>query len=305
VKCYTFHIAKQQLIILSRTVQPKDCITVSRMRFAHAPPLRLGPRSYLLYSSASVQSRGKTLVFTRRRQFLVLQLSCTTNFFKEMNFLLMQLLRNFKKTLNVPAVFLPRHNSSTHLQAELPDELLRAPLSGCATAASSYLSTTPTPSCSVDLAPSPSGSGRMTRSSPLAASQGLHRSGRHTWQSTPPRHTARQAPRWSHRHQEGLVFRPAGFFAFLFSGATKRRSRNHFSGHKPVSCTPWTGGAVPVSTAALPTPSAVTASEMGPLTSPPAGRHQSSGEALWRPGYTLADGQTSWCTLAPLYSPCI
>jgi hypothetical protein len=32
-----------------------------------------------------------------------------------------------KKTLNASAFSLPRHNSSTQLQAELPDELLRAP----------------------------------------------------------------------------------------------------------------------------------------------------------------------------------
>ncbi len=86
--CYTFHFAKQQLIILSRTVQSKDSIAISRMRFTHAPPWRLGPRSYLLYSSASLHSKGKTLVFPRLRQFWAFQLSWPTNFCKEMNFLL-------------------------------------------------------------------------------------------------------------------------------------------------------------------------------------------------------------------------
>jgi hypothetical protein len=38
VKCYTFHIAKQQPIILSRTVQSIDYTAVSTMRFAHALP---------------------------------------------------------------------------------------------------------------------------------------------------------------------------------------------------------------------------------------------------------------------------
>jgi hypothetical protein len=38
VKCYTFHIAKQWHIILSRMVQSKDCIAVSRMCFVHVPP---------------------------------------------------------------------------------------------------------------------------------------------------------------------------------------------------------------------------------------------------------------------------
>jgi hypothetical protein len=38
VKCYTFHIAKQQHIILSQTVQSFDCTTVSRMCFVYPPP---------------------------------------------------------------------------------------------------------------------------------------------------------------------------------------------------------------------------------------------------------------------------
>jgi hypothetical protein len=84
----------------------------------------------------------------------------------------------------------------------------------------------------------------------------------------------------------GLIFRPAGFFSFLFSGAAKRRSRSRFSGRGPVFCMLWTGGAIPVSTAAVSALSAVTALEIGPLTSPPAGRRQRLGGALWRPGYT-------------------
>jgi hypothetical protein len=35
---------------------------------------------------------------------------------------------------------------------------------------------------------------------------------------------------------------------------------------------PWTGGTIPVSTAAVSAPSAVTATEIGPLTSLPAGQ---------------------------------
>jgi hypothetical protein len=57
------------------------------------------------------------------RQFLALQLSYSMNFCKETNFLLMQLLKIFLKTLNAPAFSLPRHNSST----QLPAELLRDP----------------------------------------------------------------------------------------------------------------------------------------------------------------------------------
>jgi hypothetical protein len=62
-KCLTFRTSKQQLITLSRTAQSKDCTAASRTRFAHAPPPRHVPRSYLLCSSDSEHSREKTLVF--------------------------------------------------------------------------------------------------------------------------------------------------------------------------------------------------------------------------------------------------
>jgi hypothetical protein len=94
--CEMLQISHRQTtaIILSRTVQSKDSIAISRMRFAHAPPRRLGPRSYLLYSSASMHSRGKILVFPWLRHFLALQLSCPMKFYKEINFLLIHLLKN-------------------------------------------------------------------------------------------------------------------------------------------------------------------------------------------------------------------
>jgi hypothetical protein len=38
------------------------------------------------------------------------------------------IIKNFSKTLDVPAVSLPRHNSSAKLPSELPAELLSAPL---------------------------------------------------------------------------------------------------------------------------------------------------------------------------------
>jgi hypothetical protein len=57
----------------------------------------------------------ETLVFPRLRQFLALQLSCPTNFCKEMNFLLMKLSKKFKTTLDAPAFSLPRHNSTTQV----------------------------------------------------------------------------------------------------------------------------------------------------------------------------------------------
>jgi hypothetical protein len=77
-----------------------------------------------LYSSDSVHSRGKTLVFPRLRQFLVLQLCCQINLCKMKNFQWIRSLKNFSKTLYVPAISLPRHNSST----QLPAELLSTPL---------------------------------------------------------------------------------------------------------------------------------------------------------------------------------
>jgi hypothetical protein len=38
------------------------------------------------------------------------------------------IIKNFSKTLHVPAVSLPRHNSSTQLQDVLPGDLLSTPL---------------------------------------------------------------------------------------------------------------------------------------------------------------------------------
>ncbi len=97
---------------------------------------------------------------------------------------------------------------------------------------------------------------------------GLHGSGRHAWQPVTPWLTARQAPRRFRHHQAGLVCRPAGFSTFSSSSTAKRQSRNFFSGRGPVFCTHWTGSAIQVSTAAVPALSAVTASEIRPLTSP-------------------------------------
>jgi hypothetical protein len=51
------------------------------------------------------------------------------------------------------------------------------------------------------------------------------------------------------------------------------------------------------STDAVPVPSMDTAQEVGPLTSSPPSRGQSSGRALWRAAYAPRDGQTS-----PAYS---
>ncbi len=122
--------SKQMLTTLSQTVQSKDCTAASRTPFAHASPRRLGLRSYLLCTSDSEHSRGKTLVFPRLRQFLALPLCCLMNFCilqnEEMS--VDAIINIFSKTLHVPAVSLPRHNSSAQLPEELPGDLLSAPL---------------------------------------------------------------------------------------------------------------------------------------------------------------------------------
>ncbi len=56
------------------------------MHVAHSPLRQHGLRSYPLYSSDSVHSREKTLVFPWLRQFLVLQLCFQMNFCKMKNF---------------------------------------------------------------------------------------------------------------------------------------------------------------------------------------------------------------------------
>ncbi len=108
-----------------------------------------------------------------------------------------------------------------------------------------------------------------------------------------PQQTAGFAP----GGQAGLVFRPTGFFLFSFIGAATRRSWNHFPTRQGGFCTPGTGGTFTASTDVVPVPSVGTAQEIGPLTSSPPSRGQSSGGALWRAVYAPGDGQTS-----PAYS---
>jgi hypothetical protein len=100
----------------------------------------------------------------------------------------------------------------------------------------------------------------------------------HAWQPVTPRQTAGFMPRRSSRNQAGLVFRPAGFFTFFFPGATKRRSWTRFLTRLGGFCMPWTGGAFTASTDTVPLPTTGTATEVGPLTSSPPSRGQSSGE---------------------------
>jgi hypothetical protein len=122
----------------------------------------------------------------------------------------------------------------------------------------------------------------------------LHSRGRHAWQPASPRQTTGLAPRRSCRNQAGLVFRPPGLFTFSFFGGAMRRSRNRFPTRRGGFCMPGTGGAITGATDAVPVPSTGTATEVGPLTSSPPSRGQSSGRALWTPADTPGDGQTSW-----------
>ncbi len=137
--------------------------------------------------------------------------------------------------------------------------------------------------------------------------QGLHSCRHLAWQPASPRRTSGFMPRQSCHNQEGLILRPAGFFSFFFSTAS-RRSVSHFSTQRGGFCTPGTGGAFTVSTEAVPIPSAGTATEVRPLTSSPSSRGQSSGGALWRPVETCLHPWSTvkpvGCTLTPLYSPC-
>ncbi len=174
-RCLTSPIDKQLLTTLSRTKWSKDCTTDSRMRFAHAPQWRLGPRSYPFCSLDSGHSQGKKLVFPHLKQFLVLPLCCLKNSCKMKKFLLILFSKKISKTLDVPAVSLPRHNSSAQLPSELPTELLSAPLvwvhRGGIIPPLQPLYDGPTPFCTVDPSPSPSKSGPGKRSSPLTASR--------------------------------------------------------------------------------------------------------------------------------------
>jgi hypothetical protein len=163
------------------------------------------------------------------------------------------------------------------------------PSSGCAAVSSSRLSTAltmaSTPSCGVDPALSPSGSVCRMRSSPSAAARPA--------QKWPPHLAVRDATANCRASAQAVPLPPSGsrfqtrwFLHLPLLRRCQATVQEPFSGRGPVFCMPWTGGAIPVSTSAVPALSAVTASEIGPLTSPPAGRSQSSGGALRRPGYT-------------------
>ncbi len=126
----TFCISRPPLTILRRTAQSKVYIAASRMHFVSALPRLLGLRRSLGSFSDSVTSRGKTLVFPRRRQFLAHFLSYPINFCRQNSFPLEQISQNFSKILDAPVFSLPsKHNSGRQLpkKKKLPGGLLRAP----------------------------------------------------------------------------------------------------------------------------------------------------------------------------------
>jgi hypothetical protein len=184
------------------------------------------------------------------------------------------IIKFFSKTSHDPAVSLPRHNSSARLPSELPGY---QPLCPPRLGLSGQRHSTPSAALRRPLRrPAPrtpllhNQSRVPGRDYRLQPPQGLHGSGRHTWQPASPWQTAGFAPRWSCRNQAGLVLRPASFFTFS-SGAATRRTRNRFPTRRGGFCTPGTGGAFTGATDEVPVPSMGTAIEVGPLTSSPSG----------------------------------
>jgi hypothetical protein len=229
-RCLTSHSGKQPLIILSRTAQSKDCTAASRIHFAHVPPRRYGPRSYPLYSSNSMHSQGKTLVFPWLRQFLVLPLCCLMNFCKINKFQFILLSKIFLKLWMFLLFLLLGTILAPSCLASCQPRYSPPPSSGSVVAASfhpfSHSKTAPMPFCTVAPAPSPSESGQEMRSSLLAASRPAR-------QRTPRLAACvaaadrRVRARRSCRNQAGLVFRPPGIYTF-FPGTALKRSRNRF-----------------------------------------------------------------------------
>ncbi len=121
----------------------------------------------------SAHSRGKTLVFPRLKQFLVLPLCCLMNFCKMKKFQLILLSKIFQK-LRMFLLFLCL-GTILALCCRASCQLSFSPLpsSGSVLAASlhpfSRSTTAPVLFCVADPAPSPSDSGPGTRSSPSAS----------------------------------------------------------------------------------------------------------------------------------------
>ncbi len=112
----------------SRTVQLKGCTAASRTSFAHAPPRRHGPRSYLLCSSDSRAQLREDTGLSPAEAVFGAQIVLPNEFLQNDELSVDPIVKKFSKTLHVSAPSLPRHNSSTELPSELPAKLLSAPL---------------------------------------------------------------------------------------------------------------------------------------------------------------------------------
>ncbi len=204
-----------------------------------ALPRQLGPRIYPGYSSDFACSRGKKLVFPLLGQFLELQLSRQMSFCMEKKFLLTTFIKIFRKLwMLLLFLSLASIRVAYYLKSFQPTSSA-SPLSGCAKVVSQpstaflrqplrcpapetqllyhlswvedkVISVSCLKACTdMDTTPgSPRCRGRTP--GPCAAAK-----------------PAAARPGGS-CYQVGLVFRPAGFFAFSFC-ATRRRSRNRFS----------------------------------------------------------------------------
>ncbi len=208
-------------------------------------------------------------------------MSCQMNFCKMMNF---QLTPLFSKTLHVSAPSLPRHNSSTELPSKLPAELLSAPLvwvrQGSLVPSLQPLYDSPY----AVLRRSPrSFTIRVGSWDEVVAASGLKACT--AADATPGSPCRRGRPPGS--HPDGLVAtKRVSFSDPLVSSPSSSPAPpcdgpgTIFLPCEEVFCTPGTSGAFTASTDAIPVLSTGTAPEVGPLTSSPPSRGQSSGGAL-------------------------
>jgi hypothetical protein len=188
------------------------------------------------------------------------------------------IIKIFSKTLHVPAVSLPRHNSSAQLPDELIGNLLSAPLiwvrrGGVIPPLQPLYDG---PYTVLRLGPRSFTIRVGSRDEVIAVS--------HLKACTAPADATPGSPRRRGRPPGSHPGGPAGFYTFP-SGADTRRSRNHFPTWRGGFCTPGTGSALTGATDTVPVPSTGTAQEVGPLTSSPCSQGQSSGGALWTPAY--------------------
>jgi hypothetical protein len=197
-------------------------------------------------------------------------------FCKEMKFLLTQFQFYFL-SLNVPTFSVPRHNSSRQLNSE-PRLISAAPASSGSGAAAWYplsILSTMAPCHPPSATPRLHSTGRAADHC-LEPPQGVHGRGRHAWQPTTPRQTAR--PRYdgyascrplrrSSCHHAGLVLRPSGI-STIAAGAAKNPPGNRVSPTlRGGFYMPRASSSFAASTKAVPAAPGETAYEDQPLTS--------------------------------------